>query len=101
MVLNELPITAPPRAVICCADVTAAINSSIPRPASIAELPTRLTASAKSLELTANAASTAANLLTKVEESIAAAEKEFNAAVIASTDSAAFKPDNLVKIKAS
>ena len=64
IVLKELPITAPPRAVVCCAEVTIAISSFNETPDCAALLPTRLIASAKSSELTANAASTLANLLT-------------------------------------
>ena len=64
IVLNELPITAPPRAVVCCAEVTIAISSFNETPDCAALLPTRAKASAKSAELTAKAASTVANLLT-------------------------------------
>ena len=63
IVLNELPITAPPRAVICWVAATTPKSSSKLTPAVEAVLPTRLKASAKSAELTAKAASTAANLL--------------------------------------
>ncbi len=64
IVLRELPITEPPRAVTCWAVVTKAISSSNETPASLADEPTRLIAFAKSAELTANAASTLAILLT-------------------------------------
>ena len=63
IVLKLLPITAPPRAVICCAAVTIPSSWSILTPAVAAVLPTRLKASAKSAPLTANAWSTAINLL--------------------------------------
>ena len=101
IVLKEFPITAPPLAVICCADVTIAISSSKLTPASSAELPTRLTASARSAELTAKLASTAANLLIISVEVKATFWKLLSEAVIASTESAALKPERRVKISAS
>ena len=55
MVLNALPITAPPRAVLCCTAVVMANNSSMLTPASTADEPTRDIALARSSELTAKA----------------------------------------------
>ena len=64
-------------------------------------LPTRLIASARSPELTANAASTLANLLITWVDVNPALEKLFIAAVNVSTLFAASSPDNLLKISAS
>ena len=85
IVLSELPITLPPRAVVCCAEVTAAINWSNETPALSALLATRLMASAKSDELTANFASTLANLFVISVDDRAVLLKLLIAAVRAST----------------
>jgi hypothetical protein len=81
IVLKELPITAPPRAVVCCAEVTMAISSFKLTPDCAALLPTRARASARSAELTAKAASTLANLLTTSVAVTAWLAYEFTAAV--------------------
>ena len=101
IVLNALPITAPPRAVTCWVAATMPNSSSNPTPAVEAVLPTRLKASAKSAELTANAASTAANLFVISAEVYAAALYPLITAVSAETESAAFIPEIRVRINAS
>ena len=101
IVLSELPITGPPRAVVCCTAVTAAINSSIPNPASSAVAPTRLIAFARSAELTAKAASTLAILLTIWVLVRVTLLNEFMAAVRASTEFFASNPERRIKIIAS
>ena len=101
IVLNALPITAPPLAVFCWAAVTTPISWSIETPASDADWPVRLIAAARSSALTANSTSTAAILLITCVEVRPALLKVFIAAVRFLTESADFMPVNLVKIKAS
>ena len=101
IVFNPLPITAPPRAVVCCSAVTKPIKLSISTPASIATAPVLSKAFIKSSELTANLTSTAANLsIISVVES-PASPKALTAAVKPDTAEAASSPVNRVKIKAS
>ena len=101
ILLNALPITEPPRAVICCTLVTAANNSSKLTFAPWAVDPALARAFAKSSVLTAKAASTVASLLTSSVVVNAVEPKLFTAAVKVSTDFAASIPDNLVRIIAS
>ena len=101
IVFKALPITAPPRAVVCCTEVTIPSNSSKLTPASLAEDPTRWIASERSLELTANLASTAASLLTTSVVVRASFVNEFTAAVRASVLETTSRPERRVKIRAS
>ena len=64
IVLNELPITAPPLEVFCCTALTIPANSSKLTPACPATAPARLKASARSLSDTAAFLAASENLLT-------------------------------------
>ena len=101
IVLNALPIFAPPLAVICWAAVTTAMVSFNETLADSAELATRLIASARSAELTANAASTAAILSTTSVVVNASLRKELSAAVKATTEAVRSSPDKRLKTMAS
>ena len=96
-----LPITAPPRPVVCCTEVTIAFNSSNPTLASFAEDPTRPIASTKSLAPTANFVSTATNLLTEEVVVIIALSNALTVAVKELTALSALIPVNLTNVKAS
>ena len=99
--MKELPITAPPRAVTCCAAVTKAIVSFKVTLASEAVEPTRLIASAKSPALTAKFASALVSLSTKSALVMSSLLKLFKAAVIAVAESEKSIPAILAKIKES
>ena len=98
---KALPITAPPRAVLCCKAVIADKVSLRDTPASCAVLPTRDKPSAKSSVETAKALSKFVNLSTKSPELLSSLENVFIAAVIASTAFVASIPAILVRVKAS
>ena len=99
--LKALPITAPPRAVLCSTAVIRARSSSNFTPASSAVEPARLNPSARSCAETAKAVSTATILLTICSAVNPAEVNPFIAAVRAFTDCSALNPDIRVRIKAA
>ena len=99
--LNALPITAPPRAVLCSTAVTRPKSSLKLTPASSAVDPARLNASAKSCADTAKAVSTATILLTIWLAVRPADAKPLIAAVRALTDFSASSPEIRVRTKAA
>ena len=98
IVLNELPITDPPRAVLTCTAVITPTNSSNDTPARLATDPARLIPSIKSLSETAAATAAADNLLSITLLESPDLLKEFIAAVKPETASVAPRPDTRVNI---
>ena len=101
MVFKLLPITAPPRAVVCWSAATKPTKLSNSTPASMATAPALCKPLIKSSELTANFTSTAANLSIISVVVNPASPNALTAAVSPATASAAFKLVNLVSINAS
>ena len=101
IVLSPLPITAPPRAVVCCNEVMIPTKLSSSTPASIATAPARSRPLIKSSELTANFTSTAASLSIISVVVRPASPKALTAAVNPETASAASRLVIRVKVKAS
>ena len=101
IVFKALPITGPPRAVVCCSAATRPDNLSISNPTSLATAPVLSKAFTKSSALTANLTSTAANLSIISVVVSAASPSPLIAAVNPATDSAASRPVNRVNVSAS
>ena len=99
--LKALPITAPPLAVFCWTAVTNPSNWSKETPASSAVEPALEKASARSFADTANAVSTAINLLIICSAVSPADVKPLIAAVKALTEPSASNPETLVRIRAA
>ena len=97
IVLKELPITAPPRAVFCCTAVMTPTSSLKSTPAWFATDADLFIPSIKSLSETAAAAAADDSLLRISELSSPDFLKELIAAVKPDTDSAAPRPDKRLK----